>query len=225
MNQVVAADSEQIAVTGIDHDIQFGIGQLQPGCERNRPPVRSVERIQLHVAGNASGAADARHDGDVLQVHVGFGQRAGERVDASTDAASRTPDVRHALGAQKRFHRIDRYGRCRHRATSMMAWRISSGRCTLPPACPTKRTAALPATARSTSRTICPKFSSATTKAFTFEAISAIFFSGNGQAVMRRNLPTFTPLSRARSIARCATREVMPYETTTTSAPSIWSSS
>ena len=108
MNQVVAADGEQVAVARIDHHVQLGIGQLQAGGEGNRAAVRGVERIQVHVAGDASGAANAGHDGNILQVQVGLGQRAGEGVDAGADAASRTPDVRHALGAQERFHRITR---------------------------------------------------------------------------------------------------------------------
>ena len=93
----------------------------------------------------------------------------------------------------------------------MMACRMSSGWWTLPPACPTKRTMRF-----------------AGRGAFHFAhhlsqvqfghhewpspcaAISAICFSGKGQAVISRNLPTFTPFSRAISMARCATREVMP---------------
>jgi len=38
----------------------------------------------------------------------------------------------------------------------------------------------------------------------------AILFSGKGHAVIRRNLPTHSPRSRAASMARCATREVIP---------------
>ena len=35
-------------------------------------------------------------------------------------------------------------------------------------------------------------------------------FSGNGHTVMSRNLPTLSPLARPMSMARCATREVIP---------------
>ena len=153
----------------VHHHVQLGIGQLQAGGERNGAAVRGVERIQVDVAGNASGAADAGDDGQVPGVDLGVDQRAGKGVDAGADAAARTPDVRHAVHAQELFDRIldGQFGQLAHRATSMMAFRMSSGRCTLPPACPTKRTMALPAAARSTSRTICPRFSSATTIAFT----------------------------------------------------------
>ena len=44
-------------------------------------------------------------------------------------------------------------------------------------------------------------------------------FSGNGQTVTSWRLPTFMPSARAFSMAGIETRAVMPYETTTTSAP------
>src|SRR5271166_380931 len=227
MNQVVAADGKQIAITGVHHHVQLGVRQLQTGGERNGAAVRGVKRILIDVSGDAARATDAGYDGEVLGVDLGVNQRVSEGVDAGANTAARTPDVGNAVHPQELFHRVvgGQFGQIAHRATSRMACRMSSGRCTLPPACPTKRTVALPATARSTSRTICPRFSSATTIAFTLPAISAIFFSGNGHAVMRRNLPTFRPFFRAMSMARCATRDVMPYDKTTTSAPSIWSSS
>src|ERR1035438_5745859 len=52
---------------------------------------------------------------------------------------------------------------------------------------------AFPAAARSTSRTICPRFNSGTTKALVWAASSRILFSGKGHAVIRRSLPTFNP--------------------------------
>src|ERR1019366_5345778 len=218
---------EQVAIAGVHHHVELGVGQFQAGGERNGATVRGVERVLFHVAGNPPAATDAGDNGDVSGVNLGIDERVDEGVDAGANAAARTPDVGNAVHAQEGFHWVlgSHFGQLAHRATSRMVCRMSSGRCTLPPACPTKRTIALPAAARSTSRTICPRFSSTTTNAFTLAAISAICFSGKGQAVIRRNLPTFTPFLRANSMARCATREVMPYDTTTTSAPSICSSS
>jgi len=40
VNQVIAADRKQVAIAGIDHHIQLGIRQLQPGGEGNRAAVR-----------------------------------------------------------------------------------------------------------------------------------------------------------------------------------------
>ena len=54
--------AEQVAVAGVDHDVELGIGQLQSGSEGDGAAVRGVERIQLHVAGDAAGAADAGDD-------------------------------------------------------------------------------------------------------------------------------------------------------------------
>jgi hypothetical protein len=43
---MVAADGEQVAIAGVDHHLQFGIGQLQPGGEGNGAAVGGVERIE-----------------------------------------------------------------------------------------------------------------------------------------------------------------------------------
>ena len=47
VDEVVAADGEQVAVAGVDHHLQLGVGQLQPGGERDGAAVRGVERIQV----------------------------------------------------------------------------------------------------------------------------------------------------------------------------------
>ena len=107
MNQMIAADGEQVAVAGVDHDVQLGIGQLQPGGERNGAAMRGVKRIQVDVTGDASGAADA---GDNRQLAPGRSwlrsARGRSELTRGADAASRTPDVRNAVHAQKLLDRI-----------------------------------------------------------------------------------------------------------------------
>ena len=119
VNQVIAADGEQVAVAGVDHDVQLGIRQLQSGGERNRAAVRGMERILVHVSGDAAGAADAGDDGQIFEIDLGIDQRAGEAVDAGADAASRTPDVRHAVHAQEGFDRV--LGSVKFGQTSLIA--------------------------------------------------------------------------------------------------------
>ena len=101
VDQMIAADRRKIAIAGIDNDVQLGVRQFQSGGERDGAAVRGVEGIQLDVARHAPGAADARHQGQRSQIDFRFDERAGERVHGGADAASRAPDVGHAIGAQE----------------------------------------------------------------------------------------------------------------------------
>src|SRR5664279_1961888 len=56
VNQVIAADCEQIAIAGVNHNVQLGVCQLQAGGEWNSATVRGVERVLFDVAGNTPGA-------------------------------------------------------------------------------------------------------------------------------------------------------------------------
>src|SRR5271157_5791457 len=127
MNQVIAADSKQVAVTGVHHHIQLGIGQLQAGGEGQRTAVGGVKRVEIDVSGDASGAADTGDDRQVLDVDLGVDQSASEGVYAGSDTAAGAPDVGDALGTQERVSDIVVNGKGRHRATSMMAFKMSSG--------------------------------------------------------------------------------------------------
>ena len=126
---MIAADGEEIAVTRVHHDVHLGIGQLQAGGERNRAAVRGVERVELGVAGDASAATDAGDDGQMRGVDLGIDQRACEGVDAGADAASRTPDVRNAVHAEKLLNRIlwALPTMLQPRVTSRIALSMSSG--------------------------------------------------------------------------------------------------
>ena len=70
--------------------------------------------------------------------------------------------------------------------------------------------AARPAAQRSTSRTICPKLISGTTKALIFPASSRMRASGKGQHTTSRSVPDLRALLARHLDARRATREVMP---------------
>jgi hypothetical protein len=78
VNQMIAADGREIAVAGIDDHVQLGIRQLQSGGERNGAAVRGVERIELHVAGHAPGAADAGNQRQRSQIDFRIDERARE---------------------------------------------------------------------------------------------------------------------------------------------------
>ena len=124
---MVAANGEQVAVAGVDHNVEIGIRQLESGGEGKRATVSGVEGIEVHVAGDASGAADAGDNRQVLDVDVGIHQGAREGIHAGADAAAGAPDVRDAIVAQERIGYVGMNGKGRHRATSMMACRICSG--------------------------------------------------------------------------------------------------
>src|SRR5581483_8879444 len=120
------------------------------------------------IPGDPAGAANTGNQRQRLQVDLGVDQGAGEGVHRRSDAATRAPDMRHAVAAQKRFYGIHSViDNLQHRLASTMALRISSGWWTPPPAWGTAKVFALPPAARSISRTICPRLSSGTTKLLT----------------------------------------------------------
>src|ERR1019366_7613254 len=218
VNEVVAPDGEQVAIARVDHHLQLRVGEFESRGEGDGASVGGVEAVEIGVPGDTAGAADAGDDCHLIQVELGTFQRAGEAVHRGADAARRTPDVRHAVHAEKGLHGVGRGHRrvqrdidsgFTHRAASRMAFRMTSGLCTVPPACDTGMTLARPAVWRSTSWTIWPRFNSGTTKALTRPARSRICCSGNGQAEMMRKMPARTPCARAIWVARWATREVM----------------
>ena len=53
-------------------DLELGAAELEPGGEGNRPAVGGVEGVELHVAGDAAGAADAGDDGHLVEVDIGL---------------------------------------------------------------------------------------------------------------------------------------------------------
>ena len=70
MDQMIAADSREVAVAGINHDVQLRVGELQSGGEWDGAPMRGVERVELHISGDAPCATNSRNQGQGLQVNL-----------------------------------------------------------------------------------------------------------------------------------------------------------
>jgi len=64
--RVVPADRRRVAVAADHEDVLVGLRHLDPGGEAERPPVGGVQRVEVHVAGEARGAPDPGHEGDVV---------------------------------------------------------------------------------------------------------------------------------------------------------------
>ena len=160
MDEVVAADSGEIAVTRKDDHLELRPTELEAGGEGYGAPVSRVERVQVHIAGHSSRTADSRNDGRLVEVDVGLVESGGEALDDGADTAGGTPDVGHSIHPQEGSDRM-LFGngvlRFRtHRAASTIALQMSAGSCTPPPPCGTRIAGAWPAAQRSTSSTICP---------------------------------------------------------------------
>jgi hypothetical protein len=73
VDQVVAADRERVAVAGDDPDREIGTRGREPGRDRRRAPVDRVHPVRLHVVREASRAADARDEDDLLALELSSG--------------------------------------------------------------------------------------------------------------------------------------------------------
>ena len=106
MDEVIAADGEQIAVAAEDHDVQLGIAQLQPGGKGNGPAMGGVKRVELDIPGGPARTADARYHAGFLQIDAAglHGRQAGGKGGA--DAASRAPDMGNAIRADQIVQRM-----------------------------------------------------------------------------------------------------------------------
>ena len=107
VNQMVPADGGQIAISRVHNDVELRVRQFHARGKRYRSAVGRVKGIQFHVACDASCAADPRNERQRLQIYLRFDQGAREAVDCRSDPTSGTPDVRHSISSQKRFHGID----------------------------------------------------------------------------------------------------------------------
>ena len=63
-----ASDGEQIAIARVDYDLKLVVGEFEPGGERIGTAVRGVKPIQAHVPGDATSAAYARDNRDLIEV-------------------------------------------------------------------------------------------------------------------------------------------------------------
>ncbi len=70
VDEVIAADSDEIAVAAKDHHLELRVGQLEPGGEGDSPPVGGMKGIQLDIASHSPRAADARNDSHLVQIQA-----------------------------------------------------------------------------------------------------------------------------------------------------------
>jgi len=100
VDEVVAADGEGVAVAA-DHDhMEVRPGDLDSGGEGQRPSVRGVEGVEIHVANRAGGTADAGYERDLVLVQAQPLHGAEDRFEDDPVAAAGAPDVGDVLGAQ-----------------------------------------------------------------------------------------------------------------------------
>lgn len=136
MDQVIAADSGQVALTAEHHHRQFRVGQLDAGSHGNGATMRGVDRIKVDVTRDTSGATDTRYHNQLLGVDAAALDRLGKRVHLGADAAAGTPDMRHAIHAQGVGHRaagLEFFDIGTHLLAFLMASRMTWGSCTAPP--------------------------------------------------------------------------------------------
>jgi hypothetical protein len=106
VNQVVAADCDQVAVAGDDRDFEFRVGELEPGGEGQRATVGRVERVELDVAGGAAGAPDAGYDRVALARDPALADGRDVGVEHRAETAGGAPDVRDSVHPQEVFVRV-----------------------------------------------------------------------------------------------------------------------
>ncbi len=91
VDQVIEADPVSIAVApGREHH-EVAVGQLDPGRDRQRPPVVHVEPVRPEVRGDLAGAPDARHEDDPVRRHEEPGAGLLEGAQDGEVAASGAP--------------------------------------------------------------------------------------------------------------------------------------
>ena len=211
VDEVVAADGGEVAVAGVDDHVQLGVGQLQAGGEGNGAAVGGVEGVQLHVAGDAAGAADAGDDGDLVQVDA--------RLPISARAKQLTvvpmPQPGHQMCGMRSMRRNSLRPDSARLSSSGGAHRaplsgsLRGSRCgswTVPPACGTGITLAAAAGGSARPRrTIWPRLSSGHHERLHLGRPARGSASrGTARRVMRRSCPTLQPLlARHLDRARC----------------------
>ena len=104
MDEVVAANRGGVAVARADDDVQFRLGELDAGGNRQRPAVGRVDGVEVQVAGGAARAADAGYDGRLVLVQAEFINRFDNGAGDDAVAAARTPDMGQASRTEILFY-------------------------------------------------------------------------------------------------------------------------
>src|SRR5664280_1837955 len=80
-----------IAVAGDgDHDLP-AVDKFERGCDRERPPMESVEGIAFHVMGKFPGLSDPRSDGELVRLDAKLRKRLFECFEDAEVSTSRAP--------------------------------------------------------------------------------------------------------------------------------------
>lgn len=93
MDEMVAADGRGVAVAHGHEDVELGAGQLQARGEAEGAAVQGVHGVEVHVAGDAGGAADAGHEADLLLRDAEVVDGVEQAVEDDAVSAARAPDV------------------------------------------------------------------------------------------------------------------------------------
>ena len=159
VDEVVAADTGEVALAAEYHHFRVRSGQLESGCNGNGASMRRVNGIEIDVARNTAGTADAGNHRQFVGINTAALDRFGKRIHFGADTAPGTPDMRHAVHAQGTRHGavlLELSDIRTHLFPFLIASRITSGSCTAPPQWLTLITLLLPPAQRSTSLTIWP---------------------------------------------------------------------
>jgi hypothetical protein len=112
VDKVITSDGGGVAVAHDHNDLEPGVGQLDTGGEGQGPAMRGVERIEIHVHAHTPGAADPRHQDNVVFAKPGAVDGPDQRPQDNAVAAPRTPDMGELLLVAQIF--VDQFGNFGH---------------------------------------------------------------------------------------------------------------
>ena len=108
VDEVVAAYRRAVAVARHHDDLELRPRELDARGEGEGPAVGRMQGVEVEVADGAGGAADPRHDADLVLVQAELLDRADESPGHGAVAAAGAPDVRKGILpeiAERRTHR------------------------------------------------------------------------------------------------------------------------
>ena len=82
-----------VAVSAARDDLEVGVGQLDPGGERQGPAVERVDSVGVEEVGRLAGAPDARDHRQAARVDVHLGQRHLHGAEDAKVSAAGAPVV------------------------------------------------------------------------------------------------------------------------------------
>ena len=94
MNIMIAANRGGIAIASNDDDRHFWLHHFHARGKSNRPAVSRVQRIEIHIARQSAGTANARHHTNFIIRQPNPIDRPQHGFQHNAIAAARTPDQR-----------------------------------------------------------------------------------------------------------------------------------